>query len=620
VYRLFFKNDSDLLAELINKFHLFIRKEHLYICSAIQPNFMKKYLATCTSILMQILLAGQCFAQSDTSAIKDRKWWKEAVVYQIYPRSFKDNNGDGIGDLKGIISKLDYIKSLGVNVVWLNPIYSSPNDDNGYDVSDYRNIMSDFGTMDDFNVMLKGMHDRGIKLVMDLVVNHSSDEHEWFKQSRSSRTNPYRNYYHWWNAENGKPPYRYSLFDVNHDAWKYDSLTNAYYLHYFSRKQPDLNWENPKVREEVINIMKFWADKGIDGFRMDAFQFAAKDTTFPGFPKGFERNFTQYYAMVTGLHGYLQQMDKDVLSKYNVMSVAEGAGNTYEDAHNMVDADRRELNMAYAFEGVDVAKSNGYSLLHFKEVFSRWDSVFADKGWLSIFLANHDQARLVSRFGNDNPAFRDLSSKMLSSFIMTMRGTPYYYNGDELGMTNAGFTKIEDYRDMPTLNEYHHQLNIGGDIPKFMKEIQFSCRDNVRTPFQWDGSKNGGFTTGTPWIKVNANYMTINAAAQEKDSNSCLNYFRRLSKLRRANLVLVYGKYTLLDKTNSQVYAYTRELDGKKMLILLNFSDKAAQVNTGYNANNAKLLLCNYKDVPVQMQSKIGPELRPYEAVIYQLK
>ena len=581
---------------------------------------MKKYLAICTSILIQILLVGQGFAQSDTSAIKDKKWWKEAVVYQIYPRSFKDNNGDGIGDLKGIISKLDYIKSLGVNVVWLNPIYSSPNDDNGYDVSDYRNIMSDFGTMDDFNVMLKGMHDRGIKLVMDLVVNHSSDEHEWFKQSRSSRTNPYRNYYHWWNAENGKPPYRYSLFDVNHDAWKYDSLTNAYYLHYFSRKQPDLNWENPKLREEVINIMKFWADKGIDGFRMDAFQFAAKDTTFPGFPKGFERNFTQYYGMVTGLHGYLQQMNKEVLSKYNMMSVAEGAGNTYEDAHNMVDADRKELNMAYAFDGVDVAKSNGYSLLHFKEVFSKWDSVFADKGWLSIFLANHDQARLVSRFGNDSPAFRDLSSKMLSSFIMTMRGTPYYYNGDELGMTNAGFTKIEDYRDMPTLNEYHHQLNIGGDIYKFMKEIQFSCRDNARTPFQWDGSKNGGFTTGTPWIKVNANYTIINAAAQEKDPNSCLNYFRRLTKLRKDNLVLVYGKYTLLDKANSQVYAYTRELDGKKMLILLNFSDKAAQVNTGYNANNAKLLLCNYKDVTVQMQSKIGSELRPYEAVIYQLK
>ena len=276
----------------------------------------------------------------------DKKWWKEAIIYQIYPRSFKDSDGDGVGDLKGIISKLDYIKSLGINAIWLNPIYSSPNDDNGYDVSDYRNIMKDFGTMADFDHLLKGLHERGIKLVMDLVVNHSSDEHAWFQQSRSARNNPYRNYYHWWNAENGKPPYRYSLFDINHDAWKYDSLTNAYYLHYFSRKQPDLNWENPQLRNEVYDIMKFWAEKGVDGFRLDAFQFAAKDTTFPAFPKGFEKKFIQYYAMQGNLHGYLQEMNKAVFSKYNVMSVSEGAGNSLEDAHNLVDADRKELNMA----------------------------------------------------------------------------------------------------------------------------------------------------------------------------------------------------------------------------------------------------------------------------------
>ncbi|MEO8412086.1 MAG: alpha-glucosidase, partial [Ginsengibacter sp.] len=363
----------------------------------------------------------------ESSPPPGRKWWKEAIIYQIYPRSFKDSDGDGIGDLKGIISKLDYIKSLGVTAVWLNPIYSSPNDDNGYDVSDYRNIMKDFGTMKDFDSLLAGMHTRGIKLIMDLVVNHSSDELEWFKQSRSLRTNPYREYYHWWNAEKGQPPYRYSLFDVNHDAWKYDSLTKAYYLHYFSRKQPDLNWENPRLRQEVYSIMKFWADKGIDGFRLDAFQFAAKDTTFPAFPQGFEKNFTQYYVMQGNLHGYLQEMYNEVFSKYDVMSVAEGAGNSFTDAHNLVDSSRHELNMAYAFEGVDIAKPGGYSLLHFKEVFSRWDSAFANNGWLSIFLANHDQARLVSRFGNDSPTFRELSAKMLETFIMTMRGTPYYY-------------------------------------------------------------------------------------------------------------------------------------------------------------------------------------------------
>lgn len=314
------------------------------------------------------------------------------MVYQIYPRSFKDSDGDGVGDLKGIISKIDYLKSLGIDVVWLNPIYASPNDDNGYDVSDYRAIMKDFGTMDDFDALLKGLHERGIKLVMDLVVNHSSDEHEWFKQARSSRTHPYRGYYHWWKAEDGTPPYRYSLFDVNRDAWKFDSLTNAYYLHYFSRKQPDLNWENPKLRQEVYGVMKFWAGKGIDGFRLDAFGFAAKDTTWPQFPKGFEKAFMKYYSMQGNLHGYLQEMNKEVLSKHDVMSVAEGAGNSFEDAHNLVDADRHELNMAYAFDAVDIAKPEGWSLLQLKQTFSKWDSAFASKGWLAIFLSNHDQA------------------------------------------------------------------------------------------------------------------------------------------------------------------------------------------------------------------------------------
>lgn len=575
--------------------------------------------APCTrfmALIVFMLSSLLSYAQNNQGATDtiNRKWWKEAVVYQIYPRSFKDNDGDGIGDLKGIISKLDYIKSLGIDVVWLNPIYSSPNDDNGYDVSDYRNIMKDFGTMDDFDDLLKGMHTRGIKLVMDLVVNHSSDEHEWFKQSRSSRNNPYREYYHWWNAEKGKPSYRYSLFDVNHDAWRYDSLTNAYYLHYFSRKQPDLNWENPKLRNEVYGIMKFWADKGIDGFRLDAFQFAAKDTTFPAFPKGFEKNFTQYYGVQGNLHGYLQEMNREVLSKYNVMSVAEGAGNTFEDGHNLVDADRNELNMAYAFEGVDIAKTEGYSVIHLKQVFTKWDSAFAAKGWLSIFLANHDQARLVSRFGNDSPEFRIVSSKMLTTFLMTMRGTPYYYNGDELGMTNAGFTTIDDYRDVQTLNEYQRQKNTGADLPAYLKRIAFESRDNGRTPFQWNSTVNAGFTTGTPWIKVNANYKNINAAIQEKDVNSTLNYFRRIVKLRKDNLALVYGKYTLLDAQNPDIYAYTRELNGKKLLVLLNFTSKQASAQTGVDLGNATVLIGNYKK-----PSKNGT-LMPYEAVVYEVK
>ena len=557
---------------------------------------------------------------NNSSSTENKKWWKEAVVYQIYPRSFKDSDGDGVGDLKGILSRLDYLNSLGINTVWLNPVYRSPNDDNGYDVSDYREIMKDFGTMADFDALLKGLHEHGIKLVMDLVVNHSSDEHEWFRQSRSSRTSPYRNYYHWWPAEKGKPPFRYSLFDVAHDAWKFDSLTNAYYLHYFSRKQPDLKWENPALRQEVYDIMKFWADKGIDGFRLDAFQFVAKDTTYPQFPKGFEKDFIKYYAMQGNLHGYLQEMNKEVLSKYDVMSVAEGAGNTFEDAHNLVDEDRHELNMAYGFEGVDIAKPEGYSLLHFKEVFSRWDSAFSQKGWLSIFLANHDQARMVSRFGNDSPKFREASSKMLSTFILTMRGTPYYYNGDELGMTNAGFKNIADFRDVQTLNEYQYVKNTGGNVEAALRRLQLSSRDNGRTPFQWDSTVNAGFTSGTPWIKLASNYKFINAAVQEKDPNSCLNYFRRLVKLRGENVsVLVYGKYTLLDKANPNVYAYTRETNDQRMLIVLNFSSSDAQAKISLNLSGATMLLSNYNEAPLYNKAQSALVLKPYQSVVYRL-
>lgn len=578
---------------------------------------MKKcffFIFVCIFIGREITVA-QPLQQSSAAT---QKWWKEAVVYQIYPRSFKDSNGDGIGDLKGIISKLDYIKSLGVDVVWLNPIYQSPNFDNGYDVSDYKKILPEFGTMADFDSLLQGMHRRGIKLVMDLVINHSSSEHEWFKQSRSSRTNPYRDYYHWWNAENGKPPYRFSLFDINHDAWKYDTTTNAYYLHYFSDKQPDLNWENPKVRNEVYNIMRFWANKGIDGFRLDAFQFVAKDTTFPQFPKRFEKNFMHYYAMQGNLHGYLQQMNQQIFSKYDVMSVAEGAGNTFEDAHNLVDSNRHELNIAYAFNGVDIAKPNGYSLLQFKTVFSQWDSAFEHSGWLAVFLANHDQARMVSRFGNDAPAFRTHSSQMLSTFLLTMRGTPFYYNGDELGMSNPHFTSISDYRDEVILDAYKHTKQTGGNINVFMKNLAFGARDNGRTPFQWNSSTNAGFTTGTPWIGINANYTSVNAAVEENDPNSCLNYFRKLVQLRKNNPTLVYGKYTLLDKNNTQVYAYLREDAHGKFLVVLNFSDKNAEFNNPILMKQAKLLLANYTTNATISLTKILV-LRPYEAMVIQL-
>lgn len=568
---------------------------------------MRKLSLFC--VILLALFTSQC--QTDSSTDADRRWWKEEIVYQLYPRSFKDSDGDGVGDLKGIISKLDYLQSLGITAIWLNPIYQSPNDDNGYDISDYRNIMKEFGTMEDFDALLAGLHQRNIKLIMDVVVNHSSDEHFWFQESRKSRDNPYRDYYHWWNADRGKPAPRYSLFDVNHDAWMYDTLTDAYYLHYFSRKQPDLNWENPKLRQEVYDIMKFWADKGVDGFRLDAFGFVSKDTTFPVLPEGYEKNFMLYYSMGPHVHDYLKEMNDQVFSKYKVMSVAEGAGNTMEDAHNLVDEDRKELNMAYAFEGVDIAKYGGYELAHFKEVFSRWDSAFAEQGWLSIFLANHDQARMVSRFGNDSPEFRERSSKMLSTFIMTMRGTPYYYNGDELGMTNAGFEKIEEYRDMPTLNEYQHQIDIGGDLGQFMKQVRFTCRDNGRTNYQWDTTANAGFSTGTPWIKTNPNYKEINAAQQETDPTSCLNYFRKLVQLRKDNIELVYGKYSVIDRANPSVYAYTREYKGTKDLILLNFTSQPAEVNT--QTTGGSVLIGNYAD---SLAVQPTMTLRPYEAIV----
>jgi oligo-1,6-glucosidase len=546
----------------------------------------------------------------------DKKWWKEAVIYQLYPRSFKDSNGDGIGDLNGIISKLDYLKSLGIDAIWLNPIYASPNDDNGYDISDYRDIMKDFGTMADFDMLLKGMHDRGIKLIMDLVVNHSSDEHEWFKQSRSSRTNPYRNYYHWWPAEKGKPAYRWSHFDENSDAWAYDSLTNAYYLHYFSRKQPDLNWENPKVRQEVYDIMRFWLDKGIDGFRMDAFQYVAKDTTFPTLPKGYEKQVIKYYGMLNGIHAYIQEMHREVLSKYDVMTVSEGVGSTFEDAHAMVDAERNELNMAYHFEAVMLGSPKGYDLCKLKKVFARWDSAFAEKGWLSVFLGNHDQPRMLSKYGNDKPAFRENSSKLLTTFLLSMRGTPYLYFGDEIGMSNVYMDKIEDYRDIDALNGYKNCVNNGGDVKEYMERMQLYSRDNSRTPLQWDKSANAGFTKGTPWLKINPNYKDVNVAAQEKDPNSILNYNRKMIKLRKENQTLVYGEFKLLVPNDPNIFAYTRILENEKFLVILNFSENVNSFSFDGISNANPVLINNYQEIQMK-DNEI--QLKAYQAIILKL-
>ena len=573
-------------------------------------------------ISLMLILAVSCNSKKDQEK-SDQKWWKEAVVYQIYPRSFQDSDGDGVGDLKGIIQRLDYIKSLGIDVVWLNPIYSSPNDDMGYDISDYRNIMKEMGTMEDFDALLKGMHERGIKLVMDLVVNHCSDEHDWFKQSRSSRDNPYRDYFHWWPEEKGNPAKRWSFFDEEGNAWRYDSTTKAYYLHYFSRKQPDLNWENKKVRQEVYDLMKFWFEKGIDGFRMDVIPFISKDTTFPELPKEYNGNFVNYYANGPKLHEYLHEMNQEVLSKYDIMTVGEGAGVQRQDALKYVDEDRGELQTFYHFDHVGWGKRkdsgrypdpNNRHLPDLKSVFTKWDSTFKDKGWGTVYFTTHDQSRMQSRFGDDK-VYKNESSKMLYTLMLTQRATPYLYWGDEIGMSNIRFTSVNQYKDIETINHYNYLKKTGGDTEAFLKGQQEVGRDNSRTPMQWSNQINGGFTKGKPWLQVNPDFVNNNAETAEKDPNSILHFMRKMIKLRKDNKeILVYGKYTELDKDNTKVYAYTREAaNGKKVLVLLNFSKETAKTNTGLDLSNAKVMIGNYANA-----AKDGT-LKPFEAVVLEL-
>ncbi|MCD9184907.1 MAG: alpha-glucosidase [Pyrinomonadaceae bacterium] len=583
-----------------------------------------------TAFFLSVLLLSACQTAGNNvnrtapsaNEIPDRKWWKEAVIYQIYPRSFKDTNGDGVGDLKGIIEKLDYIKSLGIDAVWINPIYASPNKDNGYDISDYENIMQEFGTMQDFDVMLKGFHDRQIKVFMDLVVNHCSDEHRWFLEAKKSRDNPYYNYFHWWAKEKGEPPKRWSHFDEKADAWQFNEATNSYYLHYFGDFQPDLNWENPKVREEIYKMMRFWLDKGVDGFRMDALAYISKDPNFPPMPESYNGRWSMFYADGPKLHDYIQEMNREVLSKYDVATVAEAAGDV-ERVMKFVDPTRKELNMAYYFEATDLGylpnefkmpDPNGVNLVDLKKIYSKWNKAFEERGWGTTYLANHDQPRITTRWGNDSPEFREISSKMLTTFILTMPGTAFYYFGDELGMTNIKFDKIEDYNDIEVKTNYAQVREKGGDLVRFLEGMKISARDNGRTPMQWNSTANAGFSNGNPWLKVNPNFDKINVETAEKDENSPLNYFRKVIKLRKSDERLVYGKFAVVDDNNPDVFAYTRELNGKKILVLLNFKAKESNSNTGVDLGKTKVLLGNYPEA-----SKDG-KLKPFEAVIYQLE
>ncbi|MFP2994460.1 alpha-glucosidase [Spongiivirga sp. MCCC 1A20706] len=562
--------------------------------------------------------------------VQSGNWWKEGIVYQIYPRSFNDTTGNGVGDIRGIIEKLDYIKSIGVNIIWLNPVYESPNDDNGYDISDYQNIMSEFGTMDDFDELLAGLHARGLKLVMDLVVNHSSDEHEWFQQSKSSRENKYRDYYHWWPAEKGIPPKRWSYFDVESNAWKYDEQTDAYYLHYFSVKQPDLKWENPDMRNDVYTMMKFWFDKGVDGFRMDVIPFISKDTTYPELAADAKpEDFVAFYANGPKLHTYLKEMNDEVLSKYDVMTVGEAPGIAVENALDFVDEERKELNMFFHFDLMSLDRDpdevftmnkNGWKLSEFKKIHTIWDQAFANKGWGSMYLSNHDFPRSVSRWGNDHPDFWRNSATLLHTFLLTMRGTPYFYFGDEIGMTNIRFESIEEYRDINTINKYKQLKSQGKDLEAFIENEKEAARDNARTPMQWDETEYAGFSTSKPWIQINKNYLNgVSVSTQEKDPYSVLNYFKQMTAVRKANKALIYGEYQIIDETHEQIYAYTRTLNDERFLVLLNFSTESSvfTLPSSVNYNATKLIISNDRVKDDKTYKEFL--LLPYQALVYKL-
>ena len=551
----------------------------------------------------------------------EKKWWKESVVYQIYPRSFKDSNGDGIGDLNGITEKMDYLRELGINVIWLSPVYQSPNTDNGYDISDYQAIMEEFGTMEDFDRMLQSAHDHGIRLVMDLVVNHTSDEHPWFVESRKSVDNPYRDYYIWRPGKDGKEPNNWgSCFSG--PAWKYDPQTEMYYLHLFSEKQPDLNWDNPKVRQEVFDMMNWWLDKGVDGFRMDVISLISKKPDLPDGPVGIN-GYASFNEPANGphVHEYLQEMREKVLNRKETITVGECSGVTLEEAKKYASSDGKELNMVFQFEHMDVdADANTkwtdkkMDLRDMKEVLTRWQKGLEEIAWNSLFWENHDQPRSISRYGNDSPEYREVSAKMLATCLHMMQGTPYVYQGEELGMTNVPFTSIDQFRDLDSINAYRELVEEQKVFTseEMMRYLRYKSRDNARTPFQWDDSENAGFSTGTPWIMVNPNYKEINAKDQLEREDSVFHYYQKLIRLRKEQEVIVYGTYDLLLPDSKEIYAYTRTLGEEKLLVVCNFYEPEVSFELPEEFIGGTCLISNYPEVSLKAEMT----LRPYEAFV----
>jgi alpha-glucosidase len=548
-------------------------------------------------------------------------WWKEAVAYQVYPRSFMDSNGDGIGDIQGIISKLDYLQDLGIDVIWVSPMYQSPNDDNGYDISNYQEIMGEFGTMSDFDLLLEETHRRGMKLILDLVINHTSDEHPWFIESQSSKTNQKRDWYIWRDALSGKEPNNWeSIFGGS--AWQYDEGTEQYFLHIFSKKQPDLNWENVEVRKALYEMINWWLDKGIDGFRVDAISHIKKEAGLFDMPNPDGVPYVPCFEKmmnVEGIHPFLNELKLETFANYDIMTVGEANGVTVDDIELWVDEKQGKFNMVFQFEHLelwDAEKKKELDVLELKEVMTRWQKGLEGKGWNALFIENHDKARVVSTWGNDQVYWRESATAFAAMYFL-MQGTPFIYQGQEIGMTNVQYESIEEYDDVAAKNLYSLKVKEGISHEEIMEILWATSRDNSRTPMQWSDKDNAGFSSGIPWLKVNPNYKEINVEAQEKDVSSILNFYKKLIQLKKSNEVFTYGTYDLLEKDDPKIYAYTRTLADEKVIIIANLSTEPADLEST-SLEFSHLLLNNYQVPAHEPLQKIT--LKPYETRVYVIK
>ncbi|KYH14443.1 glycoside hydrolase family 13 protein [Staphylococcus kloosii] len=549
--------------------------------------------------------------------MQSKQWWKEAVAYQVYPRSFNDSNNDGIGDLRGVINKLDYLQDLGIDVIWLSPMYKSPNDDNGYDISDYQDIMDEFGTMEDFDELLASIHERGMKLILDLVVNHTSDEHPWFIESRSSKDSAKRDWYIWKDPKpDGSEPTNWeSIF--NGSTWEYDSKTGQYYFHLFSKKQPDLNWENPKVRTAIISMMNWWFDKGIDGFRVDAITHIKKSFENGDLPADNNEQYVPAFDVAMnqpGIHDWLQELKENSLSKYDIMTVGEANGVTPDDADLWVGEQNGKFNMIFQFEHLGLWNTGDvkFDVLSYKQVLNRWQQRLANNGWNALFIENHDQPRRVSTWGDDQQFWYESATSHAIVYFL-QQGTPFIYQGQEIGMTNYPFENIETFNDVAVVNEYNIVKEQGGDINALLNKHKMENRDNSRTPMQWNDEPFAGFSTVEPWFPVNPNYKNINVAEQQEDKHSILNFYKDLVKLKKSDDLYTYGNFELVDADNPKIFAYTRTLNSKRALIVGNLTNETSALDLDITFDDSNIKLHNYNSA-IDLN-----HLKPYEAFVIQL-